>query len=74
MGSHAEAWAGLLVALGASAVAICMTGLTCGGLGGTTGRTGSFGYRYIHLYGAFCHEGLETGGDRQDDEDEEGRI
>ena len=44
MGLHVESWAGLLVALGASAVAICRAGLTCGGLGGITGRPGTLGY------------------------------
>ena len=47
MGLHVKGWAGLLVALGASAVAVCRTGLTCGGLGETTGRLGSL-CRLLH--------------------------
>ena len=59
-----EGWAGLLVALEASRVAvICSSGLTCGGLGGPLVDLGAL---VVALCRAVCHEGLEETGGRME--------
>ena len=57
-----EGWVGLLVALGASAVAICRAGLTCGGLGRILVALGASA---VAMCRAVCHEGLEVTGGRR---------